>query len=487
MRTPVASLTFLALASAPLFAQPVPRPDRKPLVLAHVTVIDATGAPARPDMTVVIAGGRIISLDASGKLTPPEDADVFDATGKFLIPGLWDMHIHLDDTELWPASPSRDEKEQVFPLLIANGVTGVRDMAGSLEQLQLWKQKIALGQILGPRIVAAGPMVDGPAPRWLGSFSVSTDAEARDAVRALHTRGADFIKLYSGLPRPAFFALADQARKLGTVYVGHVQDLVSAAEVSDAGQKSMEHLDGIMLACSTEEAAFRKEIERGYAEHRQTIDPLVRGNPKVLNTYSQEKCDSLFARFVRNGTWQVPTLYNHWRHAHTTDRALTNDTRIRYYSKPFREYWKSVSLQDEKHPEGLARLKVYYESLFKLVKDMHRAGVGILPGSDAGANEYSFPGFSLHDELAVFVKAGMTPMEAIQSATRKAALYLGISDAFGTVEPGKTADLVLLDADPLRDIGNTRKIAAVVVNGRLINRAGLQQMLANAETAAKRK
>jgi hypothetical protein len=235
---------------------------------------------------------------------------VISATGKFLMPGLWDMDFHLDDPEMWPTNVSRENKELIFPLLIANGVTGLRDMAGSLEQLQQWKQKIALDQILGPRIVAAGSFVDGLLARWPGSLSVSSGAEARTAVRALRRRGADFIKVYSGLPRPVFFALADEAKKLGMDFVGHAQDLVSAAEVSDAGQKSMEHLDGIMFACSTEEAAFRKEIARGYEERRETIDLLVRGNPRVLNTYSQEKCAALFSRFVRNGTWQVPTLYN---------------------------------------------------------------------------------------------------------------------------------------------------------------------------------
>ena len=267
---------------------------------------------------------------------------------------------------------------------------------------------------------------------------------------------------------------------------GHAQDLVSAAEVSDAGQKSMEHLDGIMVACSANEEAFRKEIAQGYAEKRETIEPLVRGNPNVLNTYSEEKCASLFARFIRNGTWQVPTLYNEWRHANTTDSILTKDTRIRYYAKPYREYWKGITLRDQKRPDRLARLKAYYESLFRLEKDMHRAGVGILAGSDFGAQEYSFAGFSLHDELKVFVQAGMTPMEALQTATLHAARFLAMTDSFGTVEPGKIADLVLLDADPLVDINNTRKISSVVVNGRLFAQRDLQQMLTDAESAANR-
>ena len=485
MRTSFVSVLLGFLLLGLLFAQRKQSTGPKPLTITHVTVIDATGAPPKPDMTVVIAGDRIVALDNSAKLIPT-DAQVIDATGKFLIPGLWDMHFHLDDPEMWPTRVSREDKEMIFPLLIANGVTGVRDMAGSLEQLQQWKQKIALGQVLGPRIVAAGPFVDGPWARWPGSLSVASETEARTAVRALRRRGADFIKVYSGLPRPAFFALADEAKKLGMDFVGHAQDLVSAAEVSDAGQRSMEHLDGIMLACSSEEEAFRKEIARGYEERSETIDPLVRGNPRVLKTYSQEKCAALYARFVRNGTWQVPTLYNEWRHANSTDSVLTKDARIRYYPLPFREYWKGVSIRDEKRPERLARLKGYYEWLFKLVRDMHRAGVGILAGSDFGAQEYSFAGFSLHDELKVFVQAGMTPMEALQTATLQAARFLAMTDAFGTVEAGKIADLVLLDANPLDDIGNTRKIDAVVVNGRLFTKSELQQMLADAESAANR-
>jgi len=477
------SLALVLLLPGMQFAQRRQLPEPKPLAFTHVTVIDVTGGPPKLDMTVVIAGGRIVLLDASAKLTPSEGAQVIDATGKFLIPGLWDMHIHLDDPEIWPTHVSREQKERVFPLLIANGVTGVRDMGGSLEQLQQWKQKVTLGQMLGPRIVAAGPFVDGPSPQWLGSFSVSTEAEARDMVQGLHRRGADFVKLFSGLPRAAFFGVADEAKKLGVVFTGHAQDLVSVAEASDAGQKSIEHGDGIMLACSTEEEAFRKEIERGYAERKETVDPLVRGSAKLLNTYSREKCAALFARFVRNGTWQVPTLYNNWRHAHTTDRLLMDDKRIRYYPKPFREFWRGVSLQDQRRPERLAMLKAHYERLLQLVGDMHRAGVGILAGSDAGANEYSFAGFSLHDELAVFVQAGMTPMEALETATLKPARYLGMTDAFGTVEAGKVADLVLLDANPLDEISNTRKIAAVVVNGRLITKAELRKMLADAESA----
>jgi imidazolonepropionase-like amidohydrolase len=458
-----------------------PSQHSSPLLLLHATIIDATGAAPKTDMSVIISGGRITGLGPARELPVPAGARVVDAIGKFLIPGLWDMHIHLDDPELWPTHVSREEKERVFPLLIANGITGVRDMGGSLEQLQEWRQKIILGQMLGPRMVISGPFVDGNYPEfdWLGSLRVTTEAEGREAVRSLHRRGADFIKVYNTIPRAAYFGLADEAKKLGVVFAGHVPDRIGAAEASDAGQKSMEHMQGLLLACSAKEDAFRKEIAETYDEPKAALTPLDRGDPAVLASFSKEKCDALFARFARNGTWQCPTLHNNWRHAHSFDKVLTNDPRACYYPRSFREYWKKRSLDDQKHPEREARLQAYYLKLFALVTDMRRAGVNILAGSDAGANEYSFPGFSLHDELAELVAAGLTPMEALQSSTLNAAKYLGMADAFGTVEAGKMADLVLLEANPLDDINNTRKIAGVILGGRLIDKVELQQLLAN--------
>ena len=473
-------LTLAALLSPFLITiERAPSQNSGPLVLTHATIIDATGAPPKTDMTVIISAGRITGLGPSRTLPAPAGARVVDATGKFLIPGLWDMHIHLDDPELWPTHVTREEEEKVFPLLIANGITGVRDMGGSLEQLQEWRQKITLGQMLGPRMVFSGPFVDGNYPEfsWLGSLRVTTEAEGREAVRSLHRRGADFIKVYTTLPRAAYFGLADEANKLGVVFAGHVPDRISAAEASDAGQKSIEHMQNLLLACSTNEAAFRKTIAETYDDPKAALTPLDRGDPAVLASFSKEKCDALFARFARNGTWQCPTLHNNWRHAHSFDKALTNDPRACYYPASFRAYWKKRSLDDEKRPERAARLQAYYLKLFALVKDMRRAGVNILAGSDAGANEYSFPGFSLHDELAELVAAGLTPMEALQSATLNAAKYLGMTDAFGTVEAGKMADLVLLDANPLDDIRNTRKIAAVILNGQLIDKPALQTLM----------
>ena len=458
-----------------------------PLALTHVTVIDATGSPAQPDMTVIISGGRITALGPATKVAVPAGAHAIDAAGKFLIPGLWDMHIHIDDSEffagntLYATYPSQRDKKAIFPLLIANGVTGVRDMSGGLEQIQEWRTRISLGDELGPRIFTPGPMVDGKFPAWPGVLRVESEAEARDAVRSLVRRGADFIKVYDSISPADYFALADEAKRLGVTFAGHVPEQVSSAQASDAGQKSLEHMYNLPLDCSTREEEFRKEIAAKYDDPKAELPHLSSGNAEVIASFSGPKCAALFDRFKRNGTWLCPTLHNSWRHAHNADSALTTDKRAEFYPQAFRQFWAAKAGDARRRtPEFIARWDRYYSAVRAMIPEVRRAGVGLLAGSDAGANEYSVPGFSLHDELVELVDAGLTPMEALQTATLNPARYLGITDAFGTVELGKIADLVLLEANPLEDIRNTQKIAAVVMNGSIFGKPELQQMFASA-------
>src|SRR5262249_9860870 len=207
MKSVLTLLLFLNLAlHSFLCAQSKQALEINTLVITHVTVIDATGAPAKPDMLVVITGDRITALGKASQVRAPKGAQVVDATGKYLIPGLWDMHVHT----LW-----RDWSEAFFPMFIANGVTSVRDMYGDLERLTQLRNDQALGKLLAPRVVASGPVVDGPKPVWPGSISVSNESEARQAVTSLGQRGVDFIKVYTLLPRDAYLALANEAKKQG--------------------------------------------------------------------------------------------------------------------------------------------------------------------------------------------------------------------------------------------------------------------------------
>src|SRR5258705_6969090 len=226
----ITRLSLILFCSSLLPAQPRTS-STQVLVFTHVTVIDATGAEPKPDMTVVIRDGRIAELGRSGKIRPPKGARVVDASGKFLIPGLWDMHVHE-----W-------NKEAFFPLFIANGVTGVRDMFSPLPQIKQWRADVAAGTTIGPHIVAAGIIVDGPNPPCAPcSIAVSNDAEGRKTVLQVKEMGSDFIKGYSTLPRDAYFAIADEAKRQNMVFAGHVSEFVSAAEASDAGQKSIDKL-----------------------------------------------------------------------------------------------------------------------------------------------------------------------------------------------------------------------------------------------------
>ena len=471
---------LLALQSAHLPADPAQTPQApRPLAFTHVTVIDATGAPAKSDQTVVITGDRITEIGPSASVRAPKDAQVVDATGKFLIPGLWDMHVHWFHKEY-------------LPLFVANGVTGIRLMWG-LPMHHQWRQEVEQGTLLGPRLSIASPIVDGPAPIWPGSIAVKDAAEGRRVVDEMKEQGADFIKVYSRLPRDAYFAIADEAKKQGIPFAGHVPASVSVSEASDAGQKSIEHLTNVLEACSTREEEVRRMSAEALANipegqkfpSRTVLRPITR---LTLETFSQEKANALAARFVRNHTWQCPTLVVQRNMAFIHDPAIHNDPRVKYMPPGIASGWDpkgDFRLQD-RVDEDYELSRASYRKLKELVGPMRKAGVEFLAGTDV-LNPYCFPGFSLHDELGLLVEAGLSPMEALQAATLNPARYIGREKDLGTVEKGKIADLLLLDASPLDDIGNSRKIDAVVFGGKLLPKAELAKMLADVEAMAGKK
>ncbi len=438
--------------------------DAQTIAITNVTVIDATGAAAQPGMTVIVQGGSIAALGASGQVPLPNGASVVDGAGRFLIPGLWDMHVHTYD-QSWLA------------LFLANGVTGVRVMKGDPSHHR-WRQDIAQGRLLGPRMMIASNLIDGPDPIWTGSVAVSDEAGARAAVRQAKNEGADFVKVYSLLPRPAFFALVDEARKQAIPFAGHVPEAVTAAEAAEAGMRSIEHLTGLTVATSTRAAEISAEM-RQIGRTKVASGQRKSLELQAARSYRPELAQALFAGFARHQTWQVPTL--------TVLRSLSRigelhsgaDERLRYVAPALAQSWQH-RLQTPRSAQELADQQELFRHDLRIVGDMNRGGVGLLAGTDA-LNPFCFPGFSLHDELELFVEAGLTPMQALQAATRNPAQYLGEHDRAGTIAEGKRADLVLLDADPLADIRNTRRINAVVAAGVLLPRGRLGAMLGDVE------
>lgn len=461
----------------------------KPLVLNHVTIIDMVSPKPQTDMTVVIEGNRIIAIRKSGKIKFPKDAQIIDASGKFLIPGLWDMHAHV-------LRASRIDL--FFPLLIANGVTGVRDLGARREdfaKLNEWREEIANGTRAGPRIFAAGLIVDGANPVTpVLSIAAANEKEAREAVRYLKQNGADTVKVYDTLSREAYFAVADEAKKQNITFVGHVPVAITSFEASDAGQKSFEHLGNILRSCSNLapdaiEAKVKEKIKPPADPNDFTIFPrrIAVRTAIELDTYSEQKCRELFAKFVKNGTWQVPTLVAKQALALVDTGMFNNDPRLKYILKEDLEYWKPEKnfLFRYRTAEYIEENKKLYRRELELVGAMNRAKVKIMTGTDISI-AYVFPGFSVHDELALFVQTGLTPFEALLTATRNPAEFLGELKSSGTIEKGKIADLVLLEADPLADIGNTRRVDSVVANGRYFSKDALGKMLAKVEADAKK-
>ena len=415
------------------------------VVFTHVTVIDVTGTSNLTNVTVECIGNRIKEVGEDGSLSIPQNARVIDADGKFLIPGLWDMHVHLGNAT-----------EAALPVLIASGVTGVRDMGSpSFETLRRWRVEALTGDRTGPRIVAAGPILDGGTPDPTRMI-VRNEAEARRAVDYLAECGVDFIKVHEHLSRETYFAIADEARKLNLPFAGHVPTdpnkyLVSGMEASAAGQKCLEHLFGIPFP-------FQRDGD----------------------------LSGLFEAFRRNGTWVDPTLTRIWSQAHLNELVGKDDPRLKYVAPALRQFWaeqvRGISITTNVTINVTIPTKILKWRLAD-VKALNAAGIPLLAGTDLGG-PYVFPG-DLHKELELLVEAGLSPLEALRTATINPARYLGWQEQLGSVEKGKLADLVLLDANPIEDVRNTTKINAVVFNGRLLDRKALDQLLAGVEAAVK--
>jgi imidazolonepropionase-like amidohydrolase len=459
MRKIVVFIIFLVLTALAALAQT--GSSQPSLAITNVNVIDATGSPVQAGMTVIIQGNRIVSIGKRAKVKVPKNAQVVDATGQFLIPGLWDMHVHTIFGDWIPGG-----QEVSLPLFVANGVTGVRDMGGDLETLLRWRSETSAGTLLGPRMIIAGPMLDGPKSRFPSSLSIATSDEGRKAVDDLKAKGVDFIKVQSFITRDGYFAVVNETKKQGMTLVGHVPDSIRASEASDAGQKSIEHLTGIFEGASTAEDSFIKGSSKG---------------PKLyLDTYNETRATELIARMAHNHTWLVPTLV--WERGQwlIDDIDYSHDPVLKYAPASWQhKSWPSFTkgILAELDTDDVSVRRRFVQKEFEIVGAMHKAGVPVMAGTDTAAAVAVLPGFSLHTELEYFVQAGFTPMEALQTATLNPAKFLGLQDQLGTVQQGRLANLVLLEANPLQDIRNTRKIAAVVLNGRLLNRADLDQIL----------
>ena len=429
-----------------------------PIAITGVTVIDGRDSVPRPNQTVIVRGTRIASVEAAARARVPSGARVIDGRGKFLVPGFWDMHVH---TAIAGGRP-------LLSLYVANGVTGVRDMAGEWDTLTTWRRQIASGRLVGPRIIASGPYLEGgdvPIPH----LNARNAAEARAGVDSLVALGVDFIKVHSQLNADSYFAIARRARERGIVFAGHVPRVVGSGAASDSGQKSIEHLLAIPAECTIADSIA---LQPRFA---------VQG---ALGRCSSEDLAPLYAKFVRNGTYVTPTFTAQVEVAYWPTRALPGDSLAHYLPKAVRDYVAEIfPMPDSIPPKADSAGRAMLQKRLQQVAAMQRAGVHILTGTDAPLRN-SPPGFGLHEEMALLARGGMSPFEVLRAATIEPARYLGMLDSAGTVAAGKLADVVLLDANPLVDIANTRRISAVIANGKVFAGKDREQLLHAATAGA---
>ena len=427
----------MALATALHFASAQTRrtapPDKRPsesVAITGVTLIDVATGQRQNGVTVVTRGDRVVAIGPEAPI--PRAAARVNGRGKFLIPGLWDMHTHHQGTGA-----------DCLDLFVAKGVVGTRDMGGDADFILPLRERVNSGAVLGPEIIASGPMLDDAPTGFPYRRRVTNAQEAREAVADLKRLGVDFIKVHDHTPREVFFTIAQEAPRLGLPFAGHVPSGVKVEEAADAGIRSIEHLSNYD----------------------------VFGECVVNDQYTTGGCRRLFEKLAAKEVWQTPTI----AFFQTIPDLFEGKplAHVEYASDSLLKLTRGNAESSHVPKEALDRMRLAAPVSLQAIHDLHSMGNRFLAGCDG-----LVPGFCLHDELEWFTKAGFSPLEALQTATINPARFLGCEDSQGTVQVGKRADLVLLDADPVFDIRNVTQVACVVVRGRLLTKPAVDQIIA---------
>ena len=408
-------------------------------VLKDVAIIHPQWGLVQKGMSVLIQGEKIAKIEKTARIQIPNNSIVIDLSDKYLIPGLWDMHVHT----CWKSGLDTT----FLPLFLANGVTGIRDLGGKLDLLNLYKRKIQDDPALGPDLYGCGPILDGNPPAdYEVTIPLDNEKQAIQVVDSLRNAGADFIKVYSLLRPNVYQAIAEHCKKLDLPFSGHVSEFVTPFDASRAGQRSLEHLNRIEDFCINK----------------------------------KETCDSLIQTLKENNTWVCPTLVLYDYKAYCYEQRILHKENLKYIEDSIVQRWeesRTNRVDRIKNEEEWKTLQKRYENQINVVTQLYRSGINILTGTDVAGTPYVLPGFSIHDELSLLVKAGLSEYEALKCATFNPAKYLAIDDLHGSIESGKIANLVVLDENPIDNIENTMKIFGVVRKGKFLDRKYLEDLL----------
>ncbi|MEX1011986.1 MAG: amidohydrolase family protein [Balneolaceae bacterium] len=443
------------------------------LLIDNVQLVDVRNGNVIPDQSVLVHAGEIVAITDYDAGLAIGARDTLHADGLYLIPGLWDMHVHFRGGQ-----ELIQENERLIDLYLPHGITSIADMGGDIpEAVYSWREEIQNGERLGPNLYTTGPKLDGAGGGWDGSLAVENRQDATDALNQLEERDADAIKIYDGsLTDSAFRHILDEAGERGMRTIAHIPLSVTLEEALAGGLNSIQHLYYVVKACTPEEEEIARRYRDGETGFWQAVREMEEGWDENL---AREVAEQL----SREGTAVSPTLHIA-RTLFFLDRDdHSNDPLLDYIPAGIQEtYAGRVNAAASRNEDYIAFQHRLFDIFRKMTLILHEAGVPLLAGSDAGPfNSYVYPGNGLHGELEELVNAGLTPLEALRTATMLPARFMDMEEETGTIASGKSADLVLLEANPLKNIRNTRRIAGVIRDGRYFDREELDKMLTAAD------
>lgn len=443
--------------------------EKLDILINNAQVIDVKTGAVSGAQHIGIRNDTIIFIGHDQKANGYTATQTIDASGKFVIPGLWDMHVHFRG-----GASLIQENKNLLPLFVANGITGVREAGGDMtSEIFKWRKEIQNQQLTGPVIFTSGPKLDGPRATWAGSIPVTTQEEAIQAVDSLENLGVDFIKIYdSRISREAYLWIIQEAKKRGITTSGHMPFTVMLEEAVNAGIGAVEHLYYILKGASSEEYAITQDNINGKAGFWGSMD-------KLIATYDDATAQKTFQSLKDNDVYVVPTMHVGNTLSYLDRDNHENDAYLQYIGPGIiKSYEGRVRGAMRASPAAVERRHALNTTFRGLVPKLNQAGVTLLAGSDTGAsNSYVYQGISLHQELAALVETGISPLEALKAATINGARFLKVDDYHGSVEEGKSGDLLILEANPLEDITNTQQIHTLVLDTKVYGKAALDEML----------
>ncbi|AGH49694.1 exported amidohydrolase family protein [Sphingomonas sp. MM-1] len=472
LRGAIAALLAFAAPIATVFpAQAAARAGD--VIIRHATIVDVEHARTLADQAVVTRGGDIVATGPDAKVARSWQAKrSIDATGRFLIPGLWDMHMHFG------GGPELiEENKALLPLYIAHGITTIRDCAGDMPyDVLAWRDEIARGTLAGPTLLTSGPKIEGIKPIWKGTLEVGSQAEVDAAIARLKGLKVDFVKITDSTLKPELFLYAvSQAKAAGLRTSGHIPMALTVGQAVNAGISSIEHLDYAFKAGVKDEARIAADFAAGRIDRAEANRELDAG-------FDPATAMAAYRTFAAKGVFVTPTLNGSRVLAWLDSDTHADDAYLAYIGPKLRKtYDWRIQRAAQADAARIAARHDHFDRMAATLPMLRDAGVTIIAGTDAGfLNSFNYPGIGLHDELSLFVAKGLTPADALSAATRAGPAWFGRLDRYGSVTPGKAADLVLLDANPLQDIAATRAIETVILRGEVHDRADLDRMLAEA-------